>query len=50
MAHVLSVLGRLEKVAPWMALASSVIMVGFGVLLLSGRFMLASNVLFGALK
>lgn len=50
MAHVLSVLGRLENVAPWMALASSVIMVGFGVLLLSGRFMLASDVLFGALK
>ncbi|MBI4279748.1 MAG: sulfite exporter TauE/SafE family protein, partial [Armatimonadetes bacterium] len=43
MARVLSLLGRLEKVAPWMALASSAIMAGFAVLLLTGRFMDVSN-------
>lgn len=46
MARVLAVLGRLEKVAPWMALTSSVIMAVFGVLLLSGRFMTVSNLVF----
>ncbi len=43
MARVLTLLGRLEKVAPWMALASSAIMAGFAALLLSGRFMAVSN-------
>lgn len=46
MARVLVLLGRLEKVAPWMALASSLIMAAFGVLLLSGRFMTVSNWIF----
>lgn len=43
MARVLAVLGRLEKVAPWMALASSAIMAVFAVLLISGRYMAVSN-------
>ncbi|MBI4260219.1 MAG: sulfite exporter TauE/SafE family protein [Actinobacteria bacterium] len=43
MARVLTALGRLERVARGMVLASSVIMAGFAVLLLSGRFMWLSN-------
>ncbi len=43
MARVLQLLGRLEKIAPWMALTSSAIMVGFAILLLSDRFMWLSN-------
>lgn len=43
MARVLGMLTRLEKAAPYLVLASSAIMAGFGVLLLSGRFMLLSN-------
>ncbi|MBI2246860.1 MAG: cytochrome c biogenesis protein CcdA [Armatimonadetes bacterium] len=43
MARVLSLLGRLERVAPWMALGSSIVMAGFAVMLLSGRFMVLSN-------
>lgn len=46
MARVLVLLGRLEKVAPWMALTSSVIMAVFAILLLSGRFMAVSNLVF----
>lgn len=46
MARVLRVLGRLEHVAPWMALASSAIMIVFGVLLVSGHFMVVSNWIF----
>lgn len=43
MAGVLGALNRLERVAPYMVMVSSAIMAGFGVLLLSGRFMLLSN-------
>lgn len=43
MVRVLGLLTRLERVAPYLVLASSAIMAGFGVLLLSGRFMLLSN-------
>lgn len=43
MARVLGALNRLERVAPYMVMASSAIMAGFGVLLLSGQFMLLSN-------
>ena len=43
MSRVLGLLGRLERAAPAMILASSAIMAGFGVLLLSGRFMALSN-------
>lgn len=45
MARVLGLLNRLERVAPYLVLASSAIMAGFGVLLVSGRFMLLSNAL-----
>jgi cytochrome c-type biogenesis protein len=47
MARVLQLLGRLEKFAPWMALTSSAIMVGFAILLLSDRFMWLSNLIGG---
>lgn len=47
MARVLGLLRRLERVAPYMVLASSAIMAGFAVLLLSGRFMGLSNWVFG---
>ncbi len=43
MARVIGLLGRLEKVAPYMILASSAVMVGFAALLLSGRYMGLSN-------
>jgi len=46
MARVLGVLNRLERAAPYMVMASSAVMAGFGVLLLSGRFMLLSNWVF----
>jgi cytochrome c-type biogenesis protein len=39
MARVLPTLTRLERVIPWMGLASSLIMVGFAVLLLTGNYM-----------
>ena len=44
MARVLSVLGRMEKVAPYMVLGAAAIMAGFAVLLLSGHAMQLSNV------
>lgn len=43
MAQVLPLLGRLERVAPGMALASSVIMVSFAVLLVSDQYHLVSD-------
>lgn len=43
MARVLSLLGRMEKVAPYMILGAAVIMAGFAVLLISGRAMELSN-------
>jgi cytochrome c-type biogenesis protein len=39
MAKVLPMLFRLEKVIPWLGLASSLVMVGFGVLLITGNYM-----------
>ncbi|MBI4499480.1 MAG: hypothetical protein HY689_16455 [Chloroflexi bacterium] len=39
MAKVLPVLFRLERIVPWMGLTSSVLMVGFGVLLITGNYM-----------
>lgn len=48
MARVLTLLGRLERFAPWMALTSSAVMVGFAILLLSDRFMWLSNRVGGA--
>ncbi len=43
MVRVLGLLTRLERVAPYLVLASSAVMAGFGALLLSGRFMWLSN-------
>jgi len=43
MARVVSLLGRLEKVAPYIVLGSSAVMAGFAALLLSGRYMAISN-------
>ncbi len=48
MARIVGLLGRLEKVAPYMVLASSVIMAGFAALLLSGRYMVLSNWVFSS--
>lgn len=39
MARVLPLLFRLERVLPWMGLASSLVMMGFAALLVSGRYM-----------
>ncbi len=39
MAKVLPTLFRLEKVIPWLGLASSLLMVGFAVLLITGHYM-----------
>lgn len=39
MARVLPLLFRLEKALPWMGLASSLLMMGFAILLISGHYM-----------
>ncbi|MBI2872817.1 MAG: cytochrome c biogenesis protein CcdA [Chloroflexi bacterium] len=39
MARVMPLLMRLEKVIPWMGLASSLVMVGFAILLITGNYM-----------
>jgi cytochrome c-type biogenesis protein len=43
MARALPLLMKLETVVPWMGLASAVIMAGFGVLLLSGNYMVVAE-------
>lgn len=43
MAQVLPLLGRLERIAPWMALASSAIMASFALLLVSDQYHLVSD-------
>lgn len=43
MAKALPMLFKLEKVVPWMGLVSAVIMVGFGILLISGNYMVMSE-------
>ncbi|GEM_PF-1042680 len=43
MAKILPLLTRLEKVIPWMGLASSLLMVGFAVLLITGNYMVLTN-------
>jgi cytochrome c-type biogenesis protein len=43
MARTLPLLLRLEKAVPWMGLASAALMVAFGVLLISGNYMLVSE-------
>jgi cytochrome c-type biogenesis protein len=43
MARALPVLFKLERAVPWMGLASAVMMAGFGVLLISGNYMIVSE-------
>ncbi len=43
MAKVLPLLFRMEKVIPWMGLASATLIAGYGVLLVSGNFMAISS-------
>lgn len=47
MARVLPLLGKLERLAPWMALASSGIMIAFAGLLVSGQYHAFSDVISG---
>lgn len=46
MAKVLPLLFRLEKALPWMGLASSLLMVGFAVLLITGNYMALTSWLY----
>jgi len=39
MAKVLPLLFRLEKIIPWMGLASAILMIGFAILLITGNYM-----------
>jgi cytochrome c-type biogenesis protein len=43
MARALPLLMKLERAVPWMGLASAILMAGFGVLLISGDYMLVSE-------
>lgn len=43
MARAMPVLMKLEHAAPWMGLASAVMMAGFGILLISGNYMVVSE-------
>jgi len=43
MARALPFLFRLERAVPWMGLASAVMMAGFGILLISGNYMIVSE-------
>jgi len=43
MARALPMLMKLERAMPWMGLASATLMAGFGVLLISGNYMLVSE-------
>ncbi|MBI4337598.1 MAG: cytochrome c biogenesis protein CcdA [Chloroflexi bacterium] len=49
MARVLPLLFRLEKVIPWMGLASSLVMAGFAILLITGNYMALTQWLYRAL-
>lgn len=46
MGRVMPLFSRLEKATPWMALASSLLMVGFAALLFSGNYMAISQWLY----
>jgi cytochrome c-type biogenesis protein len=48
MAKALPLLARLERLVPWMGLASAVLMAGFGTLLISGNYMVVSEWTFRA--
>lgn len=46
MARILPLLFRMEKVIPWMGLASSILIAGYAVLLITGNFMGASGLVY----
>lgn len=46
MGRIMPLLGRMEKAMPWMALTSAAIMIGYGVLLISGNYMALSSWLY----
>jgi cytochrome c-type biogenesis protein len=50
MAKALPLLMRLEKLVPWMGLASAVLMAAFGTLLVSGNYMAVSEWAFGVVS
>jgi cytochrome c-type biogenesis protein len=43
MAKVLPTLTKLERIVPWMGLASSLVMVGFAIMLITGNYMTFTN-------
>ena len=49
MARILPLLGRLERVAPYLALASSVIMITFGLLMLTNHLHVISSLVYKGL-
>lgn len=50
MAQVLPLLGKLERIAPWMTLASSVVMIGFALLLITDNYHVVSDSIAAALS
>lgn len=50
MARALPLLMKLERAVPWMGLGSAALMAGFGVLLISGNYMLVSEWTFRAVN
>ena len=50
MARTLPLLLRLERAVPWMGLVSAMLMVGFGVLLISGNYMVVSEWTYRAVR
>jgi cytochrome c-type biogenesis protein len=50
MGRVLPLLGRLQAIAPWMALASSVVMIGFALLLITDTYHVVSGALAAAVQ
>jgi len=49
MARALPLLLKLERAVPWMGLASATLMAGFGILLISGNYMIVSEWTFRAI-
>ncbi len=43
MARILPMLFRLEKIVPWMGLASAILIAGYGIILMTGNFMTISG-------
>ena len=47
MARVLPLLFKLEKIVPWMGLASAVIIAGYAVIMITGNYMVVSGWIYG---